>query len=186
MTDPDKKPEESTDHNQAATPPPAPSVDPGAAPPPREPETPPPPPEPEPTAPPPASPAPENPPAPGELAGVGPRVLAVLIDSLIVGALSMIRMGGIGYLLGLAYFVTRDALPFLEGQSVGKKAMKLRAVNAETGERLTNDWGPSVIRNIVLYIPFFAIVELIVLINNDQNQRLGDQWAKTKVVVDPS
>jgi uncharacterized RDD family membrane protein YckC len=82
--------------------------------------------------------------------------------------------------------LTRDALPFLDGQSIGKKAMKLRAVSFETGKPLTSNWGPSVIRNIVLYIPFFALVELIVLSNNKDGQRFGDQWAKTKVIVDAS
>jgi len=116
------------------------------------------------------------------LASLGNRILAVLIDGLIASACYIIPV--VGALVGLAYILTRDALPFLEGQSIGKKAMKLRAVSAETGKPLTNDWGPSVIRNVVLYIPFFAIVELIVLSNNKDGQRLGDQWAKTKVVVE--
>lgn len=117
-----------------------------------------------------------------QLATMGNRILAVLIDGLIAGACSIVPV--VGALVGMAYILTRDALPFLDGQSIGKKAMKLRAVSAETGKPLTNDWGPSVIRNVVLYIPFFAIVELIVLSNNKDGQRLGDQWAKTKVVVE--
>lgn len=121
-------------------------------------------------------------PAAAPLASLGNRVLAVLIDALIAGACSIIPV--IGMLVGMAYIITRDALPFLEGQSIGKKAMKLRAVSAETGKPLTNDWGPCVIRNIVLYIPFFSLVELIVLMNNKDGQRLGDQWAKTKVIVE--
>lgn len=39
-----------------------------------------------------------------------------------------------------------------------------------------------VIRNIVLWIPFFPLVELIVLLSNNNGLRLGDQWAKTKVI----
>jgi uncharacterized RDD family membrane protein YckC len=113
---------------------------------------------------------------------LGNRIIAVIIDGLIAGVCSLVPV--VGFLVGLGYMITRDALPFLDGQSIGKKAMKLRAVSAETGKPLTNDWGPSVIRNIVLYIPFFSIVELIVLLNNKNGQRLGDQWAKTKVVVE--
>lgn len=113
-------------------------------------------------------------------ATIGNRILAVLIDGLVCMALSVVPV--LGALAAIAYMLTRDALPFLDGQSIGKKAMKLRAVNAETNAPLTNDWGPSVIRNVVLYIPFFPLVELIVLSNNKDNQRLGDQWAKTKVV----
>lgn len=113
-------------------------------------------------------------------ASMGNRIVAVLIDGLIAAAISLVPI--IGWIVGVAYFITRDALPFLDGQSVGKKAMKLRAVDATTGKPLTNQWGPSVVRNIVLYIPFFFIVELIVLANNKEGQRLGDQWAKTRVV----
>ena len=59
--------------------------------------------------------------------------------------------------------------------------MGLRAVT-EDGQPLTNNWGPGIIRNIVLLIPFFPLIELIILLTNDKGLRLGDQWAKTKVV----
>ena len=113
-------------------------------------------------------------------ASLGNRIVAVLIDGILTMAVSIVPI--VGWIIGVAYFLTRDALPFLDGQSLGKKAMKLRAVDAATGKPLTNQWGPSIIRNIVLYIPFFFIVELIVLGNNKEGQRLGDQWAKTRVV----
>lgn len=124
---------------------------------------------------------PENIAPPGTNASIGNRILAVLIDGLIVMAMSIVPV--IGFLVGLAYMLTRDALPFLDGQSVGKKVMKLRAVSSETNAPLTNNWGASLVRNVVLYIPFFAIVELVVLSNSPENRRLGDQWAKTKVIV---
>ncbi len=114
-------------------------------------------------------------------ASLGNRIIAVLIDGLLSGIVSLVPI--VGWIAAIAYNLTRDALPFLDGQSLGKKAMKLRAVDAETGKPLTNQWGPSIVRNIVLFIPFFAIVELIVLANNKNGQRLGDQWAKTRVVV---
>ena len=113
-------------------------------------------------------------------ASLGSRIIAVLIDGLLCMAVSFVPF--IGWIASIAYFLTRDALPFLDGQSLGKKAMKIRAVDATTGKPLTNQWGPSVVRSIVLYIPFFFIVELIVLGNNKDGQRLGDQWAKTRVV----
>jgi len=122
------------------------------------------------------------------LATTGNRILAVLIDGLIAGAITglLAAVAGIGPIIGLAYMLTRDALPFLDGQSIGKKAMKLRAISSETGKPLTSNWGPSVIRNIVLYIPLFPLVELFILSSNKEGQRLGDQWAKTKVIVDAS
>ncbi len=109
----------------------------------------------------------------------GSRIIAVLIDSLLAGALSLVPF--VGWVAGAAYFITRDGLPFLEGQSVGKKAMGLRAVT-EDGLPLTNNWAATVLRNVVLFIPFFGLVELIVMLTNVDKQRLGDQWAKTRVI----
>lgn len=113
------------------------------------------------------------------VASVGNRVVAVFIDTLVGFVISLVPL--VGWIVTIAYFITRDALPFLDGQSIGKKVMKLRAVDAATLAPLTNNWGASAIRNVVLYIPFFAFVELFVLISN-KTQRLGDQWAKTKVL----
>ncbi|MEO6038438.1 MAG: RDD family protein [Saprospiraceae bacterium] len=109
----------------------------------------------------------------------GNRIVAYLIDALITGVLCIVPF--VGWIAGIAYFLTRDGLPFLDGQSVGKKAMNIRAVT-EDGQALTNNWGPELIRNVVLLIPIFPLIELIVLLTNDKKQRLGDQWAKTRVV----
>ena len=93
----------------------------------------------------------------------------------------------LGWLAGLAYLVTRDSLPFLGGQSVGKKAMNLRAVTLD-GKPLTGKWEPSLIRSGVLIIPFFALVELWILLTREETaargRRLGDEWAKTKVIIE--
>ena len=116
-----------------------------------------------------------------ERASDGDRIIAFLIDGLIIFALAFVPM--IGWLAGMAYSVLKDGLPFLDGQSVGKKVMKIRAVT-EHGEDLTNNWGPAVVRNVVFMIPFFPIVELIVMLTNEDRLRLGDQWAKTQVIKD--
>lgn len=113
------------------------------------------------------------------IASDGNRIIAYIIDAVITGALCIVPL--VGWIVGIAYYLTRDALPFLDGQSVGKKAMKLRAVT-EDGQPLTNNWGPALIRNVVLLIPFFPLVELIVMLTNPGKRRLGDQWAKTKVI----
>lgn len=109
----------------------------------------------------------------------GNRIVAYLIDCLVTIPIYFIPI--LGVFVGIAYLLTRDSLPFLDGQSIGKKAMGLRAVT-EDGQPLTNNWGPGIIRNIVLLIPFFPLVELIVLLSNNTGLRLGDQWAKTKVI----
>lgn len=110
---------------------------------------------------------------------VGQRIGAYLIDILLVIVAGVVPI--VGWAVAVVYMLTRDALPFLDGQSIGKKVLGLRAVD-EHGAALTGNFGPAVLRNAVLLIPFFPLVELIVLLTNKDQLRLGDQWAKTKVV----
>ncbi len=130
----------------------------------------------------------------GGLAPFNPRVVAAVIDSLVgfgatIGCVWILPglLDWIGQLAGLAYFVTRDSLPFLDGQSVGKKAMKLKATTLEEAS-LAGNWSAALIRNGILLIPFFALVELYILLTRengpDSGRRLGDEWAKTKVIVE--
>jgi len=182
-------------------PPPAPSLQPPPATPPRE-------------APPPFFPPPDSPPLEetpklkirvthepdidhsphGALAPFNTRAIAAVIDCVLAFGLSlaawMIVPGFFGsslpMLVGLAYLVTRDSLPFLGGQSVGKKAMNLQAVTLD-GNSLAGNWESGLIRNAALAIPLFAFVELFILLTREDKpehgRRLGDEWAKTKVVV---
>lgn len=108
------------------------------------------------------------------------RFVAYFIDAL-VGYIPLIILGMInqklamvGYLPFLAYILLRDAL--FGGQSLGKKVMGYKAVT-EDGSSLEGNYQASVIRNISLMIPF--VDPIFVLMGKD---RLGDGWAKTKVV----
>ena len=124
------------------------------------------------------------------------RVIATVIDLVICAGImvtasflpSFAAPDSLGKLLAAAYLVTRDSLPFLGGQSVGKKAMRIRAVTSG-GESLAGNWKAGVIRNAVLLIPFFIIIELYVLITRQDQPtpaiRLGDEWAGTKVINEP-
>jgi len=121
------------------------------------------------------------------------RVTAAVIDMVVASGiaigLAFILPGfadRLAWLAAIAYLVTRDSLPFLGGQSVGKKAMKLRAVTVD-GQSLVGNWEAALIRNGVLAIPLFAFVELFILLTREDKPerglRLGDEWAKTKVII---
>lgn len=113
------------------------------------------------------------------IASPGNRLIAAIIDGLIIGALFFIPVAG--WFAGLAYELVKDALPFLDGQSIGKKAMKIRVVNYETREPITEDYGAAVIRAVVLMIPILGFIDMFMVFAKD-GRRFGDQWANTIVI----
>ncbi len=131
----------------------------------------------------------EEAPKPGAEAAFDTRVIATIIDCFVCMGIAIIidvlLPAVLGYLVATAYILSRDALPFLEGQSLGKRLMKIRAVDT-AGNRLTGNWQASIVRNIPLAIPFFGFVEAYILYQKKEKGepllRLGDEWGKTKVV----
>lgn len=126
----------------------------------------------------------------GDIAPFNTRIIAAVIDCGVIFCLSLVlsivhsSLGSLAYLVGLGYILTKDSLPFLDGQSIGKKVMKLRAVTAD-GQPLTGNWEKGILRNV-----FFAViapVELVILLlredKPEKGRRLGDDFAKTKVIV---
>lgn len=113
------------------------------------------------------------------------RFVAYLIDGIvcciplfvltfIAGATGIDLLVTVGNIVSLVYILLRDAL--FDGQSIGKKLMKYAAVR-EDGSSLAGDFGASATRNVSLLIPL--VDSIFVLIDKP---RLGDGWAKTKVV----
>lgn len=131
-------------------------------------------------------------PAPGTEAAFDARMIAGIIDVFVYAGIiiivDIIFPWQLAYLVGIAYFLAKDALPFLDGQSVGKKLIKIRAVDQQ-GKKLTGDWKSSALRNIALVIPFFGLVEAYILYQKKEKGepllRLGDEWGKTKVIAVP-
>lgn len=133
-------------------------------------------------------------PAAGAKAALGARIGGALIDAIVAFVLSFLvgmilpfdPAGMITWAVVAAYWVTRDSLPFLGGQSLGKKVVKLKVVK-ESGGDLVNDWQNAILRNVLLIVPFGGLVELVVLLirqgKPEAGKRLGDDWAKTRVVV---
>jgi uncharacterized RDD family membrane protein YckC len=106
--------------------------------------------------------------------------IAASIPSIILSSISA-RLGIIGYIVQLAYIFTKDTIPQLEGQSIGKKVMKIQVIDEETGQRITGDYAKGVIRCISLIIPLFGFVDALMVFSSER-KRFGDKWAKTMVV----
>jgi len=119
-------------------------------------------------------------PAAYELAGPGSRFVAVLIDGVLCGIASAIPM--IGIVIAIVYGLVKDALPFLDGQSIGKRAMGIRAVKKDSGQPLTDDYVTAIVRQVSLWIPFFNVIDAC-MVFTEGRQRFGDRWAKTIVIV---
>ena len=127
----------------------------------------------------------------GQLAGEAPfdsRLIAGIIDGFVAFILMSLVMGistVLGWLLWIGYMLAKDSLPFLDGQSIGKKLMKMRAVDAQ-GKSLSGNWEVGIKRNILMAIPFVPLYEAYVLYQKKEQhlplRRTGDDMAKTKVI----
>jgi uncharacterized RDD family membrane protein YckC len=135
-----------------------------------------------------------------QVAGLGTRAIAQVLDLLIVGGIltavyfvalaalivdtstaTLIALIG-SFVVVFGYFWVSESL--WSGQTIGKKAFRLRAVG-DRGEPLT--FAQAGIRNIVRivdFLPYGYGVGLIVLFANGKGKRLGDLAAGTIVVKD--
>jgi len=137
-----------------------------------------------------------------QVAGLGTRAIAQLLDLLIVtglliavfffafGASTVTASDTVGNLISIigtfmvvfGYFWISEAL--WSGQTLGKKAFRLRAVG-DRGEPLT--FMQAGIRNVVRivdFLPYGYGVGMVVLFANGRGKRLGDLAAGTIVVKD--
>lgn len=141
-----------------------------------------------------------------ELAGVGSRMAAAVLDTIII-YLSLVGItlvgskvlgSGLGsagswflaFLILLVYGLVWGYFAAFEawngGRTLGKQALGIRVV-MDTGQRVTT--GAAVVRNLVrlldCYFPFFPIVPaMLLMFINKSNKRLGDMAAGTIVVRD--
>ena len=127
------------------------------------------------------------------------RILAKLIDLIIVLFLGFAIRGGVGSVLGFLYSICADGMPFhkLQAQSIGKHLLGLRVISQKGESALKS----SVIRNapvglvtFLMIIPFWGWIlsllvgiplgayEISMIMRNSKHQRLGDEMAETVVV----
>ena len=111
---------------------------------------------------------------------LGERLLAGIVDLIVAALLSLFPR--IGWMFGLLYILTKDALPFLNGQSFGKKIFHLRVIALPHHSALTGWPEKSVIRGLVMLIPILNLFDLYYLIT--QKVRIADRWAETRVIQD--
>ncbi len=119
------------------------------------------------------------------LASIGSRAVAQMIDAILALVLlifPVIIFGkpadfglSIGVLLYIAYLLFQDALP--DGQSIGKRIMKIRVINRFTGRSC--GLAASAIRNGLLI--FLGFIDLLFL-GSKLRQRLRDMLADTVVI----
>lgn len=131
-----------------------------------------------------------------QISGFAPfntRATAAVIDCIVSFGITMTLTwvlpgfaSKLAWLTGMAYLIVRDSLPFLGGQSIGKKAMKIKAVTMDD-KSLSGNWEAAVLRNLILVIPLMGLVEIFILLTREdkpeRGRRLGDEWAKTKVII---
>ncbi|MBS3942696.1 MAG: RDD family protein [Dethiobacter sp.] len=133
------------------------------------------------------------------------RFVAALIDGVIAAILSSV-IPFIGYLLGAAYTLTKEAIVFellkndnFKNKSIGKKLMNLEVI-LEEGEGSIG-WMVSIRRNIplaigtvIMVIPvigwlagaivgsILGIIEVVLVLTQPDGRRLGDKIGHTRVI----
>jgi uncharacterized RDD family membrane protein YckC len=137
-------------------------------------------------------------------ASVGKRVVAYIIDCVLISVIIGVIMGGsmlltfvvamisstlaamsmilwfgamgLSFLAMFGYLLVRDALG--SGRSIGKKFMGLKVVKG--GQKCS--YMDSAKRNVTLIIPLLNIVELVMPFVDKDGLRFGDKFAGTEVV----
>lgn len=134
-----------------------------------------------------------------EIASLGDRMLAAMIDSVVILAyfVTLILLGYALNELGIGserFFVAFFALyvpaafydllceTFMNGQSVGKKAMKIRVIKVDGTQPSFGSYFIRWILRIVDIALFTPMVAILVILINGKGQRLGDIAANTTVV----
>lgn len=152
----------------------------------------------------PQPPAPPSPTAAATKADLGKRAVAVIVDSVIAGLMSVV-IPGVGGLIATIYMVCRDGLEFdfMDHRSIGKHVMKL---HIESTDGAPLDLMTSVRRNwlfafaplatALAFIPILGwilllpvgllamalgLTEIVLVLSHPDGRRLGDRIASTRV-----
>ena len=105
------------------------------------------------------------------------RIAALVIDFFVCLAISLLPL--FGWIVAIAFFCLRDALPFSGRRSFGKSVYKLRIVDS-TDHATRLSWRKFVLRNIILFIPILNLVDIYTYATT--GSRLADVWTSTEVI----
>ena len=133
-----------------------------------------------------------------EIAGVGPRILAYLIDvlmfvlifllfvlaNLFIGKLASDILVGIGVLVYFILYVFYDLLCeiFMNGQSVGKRVMKIKVISLDGGRPSVSQYTLRWLFRIVDFLLTSNLCALISVAVSEKSQRVGDMVAGTVLI----
>lgn len=106
------------------------------------------------------------------------RLLAALIDFSITMGLSLFPR--VGWIFGLIYFLFKDSIVLLDGQSFGRRLFKIKVVTRENGQSLIRKPDKALVRQLILLIPLLNLVELYRFLF--LKDRFGAKWTQTTVV----
>ena len=143
-----------------------------------------------------------------ELASLGRRIIATLLDTSILVALGVITVAALGLpikpsasvnfsdygwlasqavflIIFILYFST---LEWLTGQTIGKKIVGIRVIGK--GDHGNPSFLSALARNALRYLDYipylFPIIGVLLILATEKRQRLGDLVAKTYVVRAPN
>lgn len=134
-----------------------------------------------------------------EYVGVGRRLVATIVDGIIIGILFGVISGiflvqqdamsdsfellGTSNIAAIVVFIVYyAALEATTGATIGKRLLGLRVVMVDGAPV---DWASSIIRNvlrIVDILPGFYLLGAIFVWSTEKNQRIGDLGANTVVI----
>ena len=157
-----------------------------------------------------SAPAPSGFTPPSPLADLGSRIVAGIVDYIIIGIIVVVlsvlvflpvsvvtgpvimnsgfRVGWLSGIFGIIavmwflWLIYFTSFEGTSGQTIGKKLTHIRVVK-EDGSKC--DFGSALVRNIlriVDHLPFLYILGIILIATTEKRQRLGDMLAKTIVV----
>ncbi|MDD2752175.1 MAG: RDD family protein [Candidatus Omnitrophica bacterium] len=111
--------------------------------------------------------------------GPNKRVCAFLIDSIIGQILGILVSSSLKFNLNwpvwAAYILLKDSV---EARSIGKFFVGIQVTDENNNPAKAPQ---TILRNLLMIIPIFPLVEYFVLLRNAQGRRLGDKAAKTQV-----